>query len=207
MTAYELIFVLDEVGELGDPRVDAVEAELDALFERHGDLCLATISVEATSAYSAAVEGVRHLVAAGFVVRRSYPDLVNRAEVAERLGVTRQAVGNWIRGERQSAVVFPSAVHLAAGGLWLWGDVIDWYRASGCEITDPELRYPSIDDHVAIDAYVQNQRRWTVLAGNATATTTAYTFTLAWQRSVTPKVPSHTVQAWHGERYRELVPA
>lgn len=205
MTAYELIFVLDEVGELGDPRVDAVEAELDALFERHGDLCLATISAEAASAYSAAVEGVRHLVAAGFAVRRSYPDLVNRAEVAERLGVTRQAVGNWIRGERQSAVVFPSAVHLAAGGLWLWGDVIDWCRASGCEITDGDLHYPSIDDHAAIDSYIQNQRRWPVFAGNAT--TTAYTFAVTCLPRVTPNVPSHPVQTWHGERYLELVPA
>lgn len=159
MTSYEFIFVLDGVGELGDPRVASVEGDLDAVFERHGDLCLVTVSVEGTSAYSAGVEGVCRLGAAGFTVLRSYPDLVNRAEIAERLDVTRQAVGNWARGERLSSISFPTPVHLATNGLWLWADVVTWHLVNGCGTTDGELRFPSIEDHVAIDAYIYTQQK------------------------------------------------
>jgi hypothetical protein len=166
MTAYELIFVLDDIGELGDPRVDSIEGDLDAVFGRHDDLCLVTVSVEGTSAYAAGVEGVRRLGATGFTVLRSYPDLVNRPEIAERLDVTRQAVGNWTRGERLSTVVFPTPVHLAANGLWLWGDVVAWHRAKGCETTEVELGFPSIEDHGAIDAYIYTQQRWSTAAGH-----------------------------------------
>jgi hypothetical protein len=168
MTAYELIFVLDDIGELGDPRVDSVEADLDAVFERHGDLCLVTVSAEGASPVIAAEKSLHRLNAAGFRVRRSYPDLVHRAEIAERLGVTRQAVGNWVRGERLSGVTFPDPVHLAANGLWLWGDIVDWHRASGHGTADVEFRHPSIEDHLVIDAYIHThtQQRWAKTAAH-----------------------------------------
>ncbi|APE17770.1 hypothetical protein BOH72_23410 [Mycobacterium sp. WY10] len=154
MTAYEFIYVLDDVGELGDPRVDAAEADLDVVFERHGDLCLATVTVEGSTACLAAVDGAHHLANAGFGVLRSYPDLVNRAEIAERLGCTRQAVGNWVRGERQSTTPFPAPIHLAAGGLWLWSDVVKWLAATGQADVSPELSFPSIGDHLWVDAFL-----------------------------------------------------
>ena len=173
MTAHEIIFVLNEVGELGDPRVDIVEADLDAVFERHGDLCLVTVSVEGASAFTAAVDGVRRLTEAGFTVLRSYPDFVTRAEIADRLDITRQAVGNWVRGERLATVSFPALVHLAAGGLWLWGDVVDWQRASGCGSVAAELHFPSIEDHGAIDGYIEMQRRSVWAQTTCTAATSA----------------------------------
>jgi hypothetical protein len=56
-------------------------------------------------------------------------------------------------------VAFPTPVHLAANGLWLWGDVVAWHRANGGGTTDAEVRFPSIEDHGAIDAYIYTQRR------------------------------------------------
>lgn len=169
MAVYELIFVVDYIGALGDPRVDRVEAEFDAVFDPHGDLCLATITVEAADARSAAASGVRCLREAGFSVLRSYPDLVTRAEIAERFDVTRQVVGNWVRGERQSGIAFPIPAHLAANGLWLWGDVVAWHRATGDGTGGVVLRYPAVEDHVAIDADIFTPARQAVSPAKSTA--------------------------------------
>ena len=56
-------------------------------------------------------------------------------------------------------MAFPAPVHLAAGGLWLWGDVVDWYRASGYGGEDAALDYPSMMDHVAIDPHTNESER------------------------------------------------
>lgn len=56
-------------------------------------------------------------------------DLVNIAGIAERTGVSRQAVRMWIEGERRRDFPLP---YSASGGLrtWLWSDVHPWLVAN-----------------------------------------------------------------------------
>jgi hypothetical protein len=55
-------------------------------------------------------------------------DLVGIAEIAERAGVTKDAVQKW----RQRYADFPQPVaQLAATPVWAWQDVARWIEASG----------------------------------------------------------------------------
>lgn len=131
---------------------------MDAVFERHGDICLATMTAEGCDVVTAARAAIDTLQAEGFDVLRSYPDLVNRGEIAERLEVTRQAVGNWIRGQRQSEAPFPAPAHLAAGGLWLWGDISRWVGEGIGDASGSDLAYPTTEAHLAIDACLHDRK-------------------------------------------------
>lgn len=74
-------------------------------------------------------------------IQRVYSDLVTRAQIAERAGVTRQAVGLWIRGERHTDPAFPEPHVLGGGGLWLWRDVDQWLAEVG--LPHDEVSYPT----------------------------------------------------------------
>lgn len=158
---FEIIYVVRDLDGAFDPRIEAME-HVDAVFESHAGLNLATLTVEGhTRGWSAAFGGANLLKEAGFEVVRTYPDMVDRAEIAERAQVTRQAVGNWARGERHGDTYFPSPVNLASGGLWLWKDVADWLR--GRQLLDDDgLDYPSLSDHAHVDAMLSSIRSMTL---------------------------------------------
>ena len=65
----------------------------------------------------------------GLVVLRLREDLASRNDIAERLGVTRQAVGNWSAETRGSG--FSPPYNDVCGGIWLWGDIVGWAEAHG----------------------------------------------------------------------------
>ena len=96
-----------------------------------GETCLA--------AASAAIERLRDL---GAEPIRLIDDLVGRREIARRAGVTPQAVGLWIRGERHASSPFPPPFVDAGGGLWLWGEVVPALAARGVTV-DGDVQYPS----------------------------------------------------------------
>ncbi len=78
-------------------------------------------------------------------------DLVTMADIAERLGRSRESVRLWILGERGPGG-FPQPSHNALGRsrLWRWGEVLGWCRRSAAtvEISDTELELAAAIDEV-----------------------------------------------------------
>lgn len=152
ITEYELSFVIPSLSGLDDPRLREAEVSLDAVVGTHSGLTLVTVTAEGNDAVSAGLSAAALLTACGLVPTRTQPDLVSRQDIADRAQVTRQAVGNWARGERHSSDRFPTPVHLVGGGLWLWGDVVAWLRRNNHE-TD-EIEFPTLEDHTRLDMHL-----------------------------------------------------
>lgn len=163
-TEFELIFVTPDVAGPGDPRIAQVERHLDVVVESHSGLTLATVTAEGIDAVAAALDAAAVLTACGLPPVRSYPDLVTRQDIADRAEVTRQAVGNWVRGERVQSDPFPTPTHLVGGGVWMWGEVVAWLRRRGHEIDD--IEFPTIDDHARIDKVLLGRTgSWPTISG------------------------------------------
>ncbi|USI92886.1 hypothetical protein [Rhodococcus pyridinivorans] len=149
-TEFELIFVIPDLTGPGDDRIALVEEHLDVVVESHSGLTLATVTAEGADAVIAARTAAAVLSACGLPPVRSYPDMVTRQDIADRAEVSRQAVGNWVRGERVQSDPFPTPMNLVGGGVWLWGDIVAWLRRRGHDIED--MAFPSLADHSRIDA-------------------------------------------------------
>jgi hypothetical protein len=128
MAEYELIL---EVDELTEAHEDLLSDELGVVVSMHGGTTLVSSSFSARSALDAARRATTELASRGITVRRLYEDLVTRGDIAARAGVTKQAVGLWIRGDRQTERPFPVPYNLAAGGVWLWSEVNSWLHGIG----------------------------------------------------------------------------
>lgn len=154
MGNYELTF---HITPLSDGLVDDLYDAFDCLVGTdHAGQGYITVTAPGEDAVHAAKTMATQLVARfGLTVLRTQHDLVDRQEIADRLGLTRQAVGAWVRGERGTD--FPSAFNEVSGGVWLWHDVRAWAIANGRPIPDPEVDYPSRDDHDTINGYLVNK--------------------------------------------------
>ena len=151
---FEIAFVIPEFTDAFDPRVPGVEEAMEVVVSKHGGLSIATViatggDVAAGRAASAT------LSSCGLPPQRTYPDLVSRQDITDRLEVSRQAVGNWVRGERHQSLPFPGPVHRVAGGVWLWGDVADRLRRTGRNVAD-DLYFPTLEDHAQLDSLLAN---------------------------------------------------
>ncbi|MDZ7929041.1 MAG: hypothetical protein U5N21_02785 [Rhodococcus sp. (in: high G+C Gram-positive bacteria)] len=159
MTAheYEINFVVDPIDDPFDDAIDnAMERLPGAVFASQGaGLMIVTTLVRGDDALRAALHAVKELENSGVRVRRSYPDLVSRQDIADRAKVTRQAVGNWVRGERLGQSPFPTPVTLVSGGAWLWHDVVVWLGPSDIEL--PEICYPTLEEHARLDALLASR--------------------------------------------------
>lgn len=156
MNIYELRFEIEQADEAS---YEAVEEHFDIVVSMHGKSVYLTVMVDgATSAISAAQKAINIIAEAGIKVRRLSEDLVSRAGIAERTGMTRQAVGMWIRGERRKdQLAFPEPYHPVAGGIWLWSDVNTWLHRT----TNPgaeNISYPDRCDYAVINAEMLNRR-------------------------------------------------
>lgn len=131
-TLYSLTF---EVASFTDEQLDDIEQTFDVIAsEGHGPTEMTAI-LEADSPLAAAQVARRVIGGAGIMIRRYLPDLVTRKDIAERAGITTQAVGNYVRGERGSH--FPVPYFDVASGAWLWGEVLPWLREQGVAVDDP----------------------------------------------------------------------
>ncbi|MDO5286498.1 MAG: hypothetical protein Q4G45_06695 [Actinomycetia bacterium] len=148
MITCELMLDIDPVDEGLE---DAIVSTWDALVATHGESTVLTITAEGFSVESAARSIVAELEEAGARVRRLLEDLVTRSTIASRTGVTPQAVGLWVRGERQRTA-FPAPYNPATGGLWLWGEVNQWLAANGKPADD--IVYPSREDYPRCNAWL-----------------------------------------------------
>ncbi|MDF1703845.1 MAG: hypothetical protein P1U38_03655 [Aeromicrobium sp.] len=142
MTDYELTFI---TAHLLEQHEDFLLDNFDCITGLdHAGRSFVTITAPGRDAVEAAKAMHIRLMQGGITVQSLEFDLVSRGEIAKRLALTPQAVGNYIRGDRKATDDdFPSVFSDAAGGVWMWADVIEWARAVGVG-TDraPTLRYP-----------------------------------------------------------------
>lgn len=80
-------------------------------------------------AVSSAIEAVG---STGAVVNRVEPDpLVNLSEIASRVGMTRQAITQYSKGQRGKGFPAPVAKITTDSPLWDWPDVALWFFRQG----------------------------------------------------------------------------
>lgn len=143
---------------LTEPQEDLVSDVLGGMVGGHGDVTLVTLDLPGESGESAGHAMARTLTENGIEVIGVHPDLVTRGVIAERCKETRQAVGNWIRGDRLAASPFPSSFNLVGGGVWRWQEVNDWLRDQG-KNHDTDVGYLTWQDEVAVDYALCAERR------------------------------------------------
>jgi len=193
MTEFELIF---ETAEISDDQESAIYAEFDAAISQHSGVTLVTVTAQGVSALDASLDAVARIRRLGVSPVRLYEDLVTRATIAERAGVTPQAVGHWIRGERHAAEPFPVPFNVAAGGIWLWGDVNEWLRRTAPNLADT-MSYPRQEDYLTVNAELRKQ----------VALTATTTWVTALTLTATNWGQEPNLVGWWGPRAAAFVPA
>lgn len=153
--SYELSF---EVPALSETAEDFVAARFDSAIAVHDNVTTVTLTADGDTCLDAALAAISTLREAGVEPIRLVDDVVPRSEIARRMGVTPQSVGQWIRGERHSESTFPTPYILTDGGLWLWGEVATALANRGEEVE--EISYPNRRDIQVIGG---------ILAANAIA--------------------------------------
>lgn len=134
VTPHDYEFLL-EVEELDAATEDALYETHDILISSHGDVTRLTTTASGPTAVAAAMGLLDQLAVVDAKPTRFVPDLVTRAEIAIRSGVSRQAVSNWTRGERKTS--FPHPLSDVAGGLWCYGDVVPWLEENVYNFSEP----------------------------------------------------------------------
>jgi len=152
---FELAF---EVADPSESALEQVEDAYDCVLSTHGRSALLTLLVPGESALAAARDAIAALSPAGITIERLVDDLVTRADIAARAEVTTQAVGLWVRGERNREVPFPEPyVYAGSVTLWLWGEVVDFLRTVGLSI-DAGVHYPSRQETLRIAGLIVQHR-------------------------------------------------
>ena len=131
-----------EIAPIPEDIEDAIAESFDCLIATHSGMTSVTLSATGDTCVAAALSAIEQLRDLGAVPIRLIDDLVGRREIARRAGVTPQAVGLWIRGERHTASPFPPPFVDAGGGLWLWGELVPALADRGV-VVDGDVRYPS----------------------------------------------------------------
>ncbi|MDP9848680.1 helix-turn-helix transcriptional regulator [Streptosporangium lutulentum] len=153
---YEFRFVVtgasvDDVGI-----VDLLCRDLDAMLFRGGGVDLLDIAMNGENVLEAAMAAARTVVELVPSMRllHLHRDLVGIPEIAERVGVTRQNVHQWVNGERRNdASPFPSPEGTAGrASVWLWVEVNNWLKQHrmGDEVNLPN-RYEMSDIDSALN--------------------------------------------------------
>ena len=138
MTAYEVQLVFNPIGEATENRlVD----ELSVSVEVQAGLWTVVGYVEAVNGAVAILNLTRQLHQLGVNVERANPELVNAATIAERAGVSRQAVTNWTHNTSNDCFPRPWCV-VAGRPVWEWHAVNEWLRARGHNHDD--CAYPTL---------------------------------------------------------------
>lgn len=145
--------------DLGDDAVFDALSQLDYIdwLESHGVItAVATLDVE--SAMDAAIRLVTDVIAC---VPTASPlhidsDLVSVADIAERVGMTREAVRNWAAGRRRAAD-FPAPASVVGAAnkptlVWEWAPVSEWLERT-LGLGDP-YRFPTRLEAAAINIHL-----------------------------------------------------
>lgn len=133
MTIYDFTFVVD-----ADPTDDAFEDRFieagcdDATFILMRGSALLSFDREAVSYKDAVLSAYQQIRSTGSQIIRFEPDfLVSQVEIAARSGLTKQAIGMFIKGERRAGFPTPNARIESASPLWDWVEVSNWLLKQG----------------------------------------------------------------------------
>ncbi|WP_432789286.1 hypothetical protein QYM46_13190 [Brevibacterium sp. K11IcPPYGO002] len=102
-------------------------------------------------------------------VERLEPDLVTRAEIADRANVKRQAVSLWVTGQRKAGFPFPAVSY--GGGLWYWPDVEAWLVTNDVAMHIDE-RQPSMAEIDTVNDFLNQQTALPDWSGSPAPVTT-----------------------------------
>lgn len=189
MTLFELTLHVDHVD---DDLVDTLIDQFDATTGRdHTGSDFITVLASGSTFDEAARTMLTRLQTMGIRVRRAVPDLLSKSDIADRLGVTRQAVQNWVSGARQGN--FPRAVNPVSGGVWLWHDVNAWAVANERAV-DHGIAYPTIGQLDTINAWIESCKTPSWRRATAVSPAPAVRTTVAMARA---QVQAH---CWAGAR-------
>lgn len=112
----------------------------------------------------------------GARVTRVDEQFVTTREIADAVGLTREAVRLWVRGHRRSESPFPRPrAHLAVSSsgnttkVWAWADVVSWMRESYDVDPEPGILYLGDRDVAALNMQFASTRSgtWTAVADAA----------------------------------------
>lgn len=140
----EFEFELVAAGDLDDETIDRLfEAGCDdATFGEDNGVITALFTREAaqlTEAIMSALTAVEAVLGRGSVLGVEPDELVWAAEIAQRLGRTRQGVRLLIEGQRGPGRFPRPAVAATRNPLWRWSEVAEWFeRYEGRPYANPE---------------------------------------------------------------------
>lgn len=132
MQKYELRFAIDQPSEEVE---DALLDSIEGLVTLHEGFATVAMGAQGISFEGAVGSAVEELLGLGVEPLELLVDLVPRTEIAQRAGVTRQAVALWTSGARRRGH-FPRPYTDASGGLWLWEEVAPALREMGMTVDD-----------------------------------------------------------------------
>jgi hypothetical protein len=161
---YEMRF---EVRAIPEDIEDAVAEAFDCLISSHSGVTSVTLSAQGDTCLAAALSVIETLRDLGAAPTRLIDDLVGRREIARRAGVTPQAVGLWIRGERHTSSHFPPPFIDVGGGLWLWGEVVPALAERGLRV-DVDVQFPTRLDSQRIGGILAAMQIESEVGGSST---------------------------------------
>lgn len=141
-------------------------AHLDAFDERVGDITFGAqghvVRAAVERRASGLAEAIRSAIAdvesiPGASVIRVEPDEhVSQAEMAARLGRSRQSVSQWVSGRRGPGGFPAPAFESGRVALWRWSEVTGWLSATGLLPTGIEDHAPAVIN--AVNALLEARR-------------------------------------------------
>jgi len=127
--------------------------------EPEGDQTRLTAALQSSNAVKAAaslITTLRNALPAAMPLMTSR-DLVNITDIADRVGMTREAVRNWASGKRRTGV-FPIPLDTPGGQkVWEWAAVHAWLRHN-LQMWDG-LTFPTHAEFGSIDAMIDHATR------------------------------------------------
>ncbi len=140
-----------------DGTIDRLAEHIDCRLDLAGGRLLLTCYLEAAVAPQAAHRLLDLLAdhAPDLIPLRLDDDLVAASDIAGRLGISRQAVAQFV----QPSNGFPSPVGTCASArVWRWAEVNEWLREHRKDRADEE-HWPTADEAIIINAMLLQYRR------------------------------------------------
>lgn len=156
MTSFRLNIVFSGIDFDDDEAFEALADLHGVVWHGQGSIAYATGIIDALSATKAAELLARDVCSRVPSARpiRLDEDLVGLTDIANRIGVTSEAVRNWATGNRRAHFPLPRGIVGAGIKVWKWAEVSVWLRDNFLLGDDNE--FPTGKETVDIDALFAN---------------------------------------------------